>query len=200
MPSSLLSGGAAQDGSVNWASAAAARPLQMAGTLQRMGIASPPGVAPATFQRAARDVLMGGHVEQVLDDLLRDQPVLRSTVHELRPALEQAAARGPALEKAKVGVSGARAAFTAGISDDALIRSLKNVTVLAQSQNPEWQALARNADLSDPQQAAQLEQAAARGPALSAIRGGQPPWAVIEEHGISDPALKSALLSLAASQ
>jgi hypothetical protein len=200
MPSSLLSGGAAQDGSVNWASGAAAGPAQMAGTLQRMGIDNPPGVAPAAFQQAARSVMMGGHVEQVLDDLLRDQPALRPTAHELRPALEQVAARGPALEKAKAGVSGTRAAFTAGVSDAALIRSLKNVTVLAQSDNPEWQALARDADLSDPHQAAQLEQAAARGPALAAIRGGQTPWAAIEEHGISDPALKSALLNVAALQ
>jgi hypothetical protein len=112
-------------------------------------------------------------------------------------AQERHAARGPGLSGVKAGQSPGRVAFALGISDPAIVNSLRNVAALMRSSDPDLRQLAHQADLH-PDAAYPIEYAAAHGPALEAVRAGEPVFAVMERMGISDPGLAAPLKNAAA--
>jgi hypothetical protein len=121
---------------------------------------------------------------------------------DLRPdaayPLQYAAAHGPALAAVRAGEPVYAVMERVGISDPDLAAALKNVAVLVRSGDLASRRFAQNADLGDPAQDRVLQRMAAHGPAMAAVKAGQPLLAVLEQAGISDPLLKNDLKNMAA--
>ncbi len=112
--------------------------------------------------------------------------------------IEYAAAHGPALQAVRAGEPVYAVMERMGISDPDLAAPLKNVAVLVRSGDLASQQFAQHADLGDPAQHEVLERLAAHGPAMAALKAGEPLAAVLEQTGISDPLLKNDLKNMAA--
>lgn len=91
-----------------------------------------------------------------------------------------------------------KVAFALDISDPAIESSLRNVAALMRSGDLASRQFAQNADLGDPAAREDLQKLAAHGPAMAAVKAGEPLPAVLEQTGISDPLLKNDLKNMAA--
>jgi hypothetical protein len=112
--------------------------------------------------------------------------------------IEYAAAHGPALAAVRAGEPVYAVMERMGISDPDLAAPLKNVAVLVRSGDLASQQFAQNADLGNPAQHEVLERLAAHGPAMAAVKAGDPLASVLEQTGISDPLLKNDLKNMSA--
>jgi hypothetical protein len=112
--------------------------------------------------------------------------------------IQRKVAQGPALARVLDGEDAAVVRSEMGISDPQLGNQLKNVAALMASGDPAWQAAAAAAELGESAQSAALETLAARGPALAAVKSGEPVATVCERIGIAHPMLVNDLKNVAA--
>jgi hypothetical protein len=113
-------------------------------------------------------------------------------------ALDRLATLGPGLNAVRAGMPVGRVVVSLDISDPAHIQALTNVAVLRDSGDPRLNEAAQHATLSHADECSALERLVAHGPALKAVREGQPIYAVIEQMGISSPMLRGDLHQVAA--
>jgi hypothetical protein len=158
--------------------------------LERMGISDPDLAAPlknvAVLVRSGDPAQRQFAQNADLGDPAQDK------------VLERMAAHGPAAASVKAGETPSAVAGTMGISDPLLKNDLKNLAALAGSADPALQRFAQSADLGDPAARKGLQKLAAHGPAMAAVKAGEPLPAVLAQVGISDPLLKNDLKNMAA--
>jgi transposase-like protein len=147
--------------------------------------------APNQRQQAAQaDVSHGYSVQQAAHRHGIGDP-------DAMAALNRQATLAQGLNAVRAGMPLGRAVVSLGISDPAHIQGLTHIAALRDSGDPRLQEAARRATLSHADECSALEQLAAHGPALKAVREGQPIYAVIEKTGISNPELTNMLKRVA---
>jgi hypothetical protein len=158
--------------------------------IERMGISDPDLAAP--LKNLAVLVRSGDPAQR---QFAQNADLSDPAQHQV---LERLAAHGPAAAAVKAGEPLSAVAQTMGISDPLLHNDLKNLAALTGSTDPALQRFAQNADLNDPTVRKDLQKLAAHGPAMAAVKAGEPLPAVLEHTGISDPLLKNDLKNMAA--